>query len=257
MWSDVVELRNFYRSRIGGTAHRMIRDHVRAGWEDVTGMNVLGIGYPTPYLGQFRSEAQRVLAVMPARQGVIRWPSEGANLAALADEAELPLPDLSIDRVLLVHALESAEQLRPMLREIWRVMADGGRMIAVVPNRTGIWARLDRTPFGHGHPYSQSQLSRLLRDAMFNPAAALRPVRAAEPPAGPPRGGAGVGAHRRTLVSPPGGRAHRGGDQADLRRDAGRRVRAQARARAAAGKSPAGSLDWRTGRSGRSPWRVR
>ena len=172
MWSDVVELRNFYRSRIGGTAHRMIRDHVRAGWEDVTGMNVLGIGYPTPYLGQFRSEAQRVLAVMPARQGVIRWPSEGANLAALADEAELPLPDLSIDRVLLVHALESAEQLRPMLREIWRVMADGGRMIAVVPNRTGIWARLDRTPFGHGHPYSQSQLSRLLRDAMFNPAAA-------------------------------------------------------------------------------------
>ncbi|MDE0333987.1 MAG: methyltransferase domain-containing protein [Defluviicoccus sp.] len=172
MWSDVVELRNFYRSRMGGTAHRTIRDHVRAYWEDVTGMNVLGIGYPTPYLGQFRSEAERVLAVMPARQGVIRWPGEGSNLAALADEAELPLPDLSMDRVILVHALESAEQLRPMLREVWRVMADGGRMIAVVPNRTGIWARLDRTPFGHGHPYSQSQLSSLLRDAMFNPVAA-------------------------------------------------------------------------------------
>ena len=172
MWSDVVELRNFYRSRIGRAAQRVIRDHVRECWSGVAGMNVLGIGYPTPYLGQFRAEAERAICVMPARQGVIRWPGEGANLAALADEAELPLPDLSMDRVILVHALESAEQLRPMLREVWRVMADGARLVVVVPNRTGIWARLDRTPFGHGHPYTQSQLSRLLRDAMFNPVAA-------------------------------------------------------------------------------------
>ena len=172
MWTDVVELRNFYRSRIGGVARRAIRNHVRSCWGEVTGMSVLGIGYPTPYLGQFRAEAERVIAVMPARQGVIRWPGEGGNLAALADEAELPLPDLSMDRVILVHALESSEQLRPMLREVWRVMADGARLVVVVPNRTGIWARLDRTPFGHGHPYSQSQLSRLLRDAMFNPVAA-------------------------------------------------------------------------------------
>ncbi len=172
MWTDVVDLRNFYRSRIGGVARRAIRNHVRACWGEVNGMSVLGIGYPTPYLGQFRAEAERVVAVMPARQGVIRWPGEGANLAALADEAELPLPDLSMDRVILVHALESAEQLRPMLREVWRVMADGARLIVVVPNRTGIWARLDRTPFGHGHPYSQSQLSLLLKDAMFNPVAA-------------------------------------------------------------------------------------
>ena len=172
MWSDVVELRTFYRSRIGGSARRVIRDHLRACWGEVGGMSVLGIGYPTPYLGQFRAEAERVIAVMPARQGVIRWPGEGANLAALADEAELPLPDLSMDRVILVHALESSEQLRPMLREVWRVTADGGRLVVVVPNRTGIWARLDRTPFGHGHPYTQSQLFRLLRDAMFSPVSA-------------------------------------------------------------------------------------
>ncbi len=169
MWSDAVELRNFYRSRIGGVAHRAIRGHVRAFWSDATGMSVLGIGYTTPYLGQFRPEAERVVAVMPPRQGVLRWPGEGPNLAALADESELPLPDLSMDRVILVHALEATEQLRPMLREVWRVMADGARLIIVVPNRTGIWARLDRTPFGQGHPYSQTQLSRLLRDAMFNP----------------------------------------------------------------------------------------
>jgi hypothetical protein len=41
--------------------------------------------------------------------------------------------------------------------------------LIVVPNRRGLWARLDRTPFGHGHPYTASQLSRLLRDNLFTP----------------------------------------------------------------------------------------
>jgi hypothetical protein len=74
-----------------------------------------------------------------------------------------------MDRVLMVHSLECAEQLRHMLREVWRVMSDSGRLIIVAPNRRGIWARLERSPFAHGQPYSQGQLSRLLRDNMFTP----------------------------------------------------------------------------------------
>lgn len=57
-----------------------------------------------------------------------------------------------------------------MLREAWRVLAGGGRLIIVVPNRRGLWARRDMTPFGYGHPYSAGQLSRLLRDCLFTPA---------------------------------------------------------------------------------------
>jgi SAM-dependent methyltransferase len=89
----------------------------------------------------------------------------------LADETELPLPDRSVDRALLVHALESTEQVRATLREVWRVLADGGRLLVVTPNRRGIWARLERTPFGQGRPYTPSQLNRLLRDNMFTPMA--------------------------------------------------------------------------------------
>lgn len=169
MWSNVADLRNFYRSKTGRLARRVIRDHLRTRWTETRDMNVLGVGYAIPYLDAFRNEATRVISVMPARQGVLRWPADAPNATALADEAELPLPDMSMDRVLLVHALESSEQLRPMLREIWRVMADGARLLAVVPNRTGIWARLDRTPFGHGHPYTNAQISMLLRDTMFDP----------------------------------------------------------------------------------------
>jgi len=109
---------------------------------------------------------------MPASLGVLRWPPHGRNLVVLADEGELPFADYSIDRVLLIHGLETADETRALLKEIWRILAGGGRVLIVVPNRRGIWARLDRTPFGFGHPYTVAQLSRLLRDCMFTPVSA-------------------------------------------------------------------------------------
>jgi SAM-dependent methyltransferase len=169
MHDDVVDLRDFYATSLGQVARRMIRRRLRLLWPDVGNLRVLGIGYTAPYLRLFQGEAERILALMPAAQGVIKWPSDGPNLVALADEAELPLPDNAIDRVLLIHALEGTEQVRNLLKEIWRVLAGGGRLLVVAPNRRGIWARLDRTPFGHGHPYTPAQLARLLRDERFTP----------------------------------------------------------------------------------------
>ena len=52
---------------------------------------------------------------------------------------------------------------------MWRVLASGGRLLAVVPNRRGLWARMDTTPFGHGRPYSRSQINQLLRETWFTP----------------------------------------------------------------------------------------
>ena len=166
---DVVDLRDFYLTALGQVARRMIRRRVRLIWPDLSGARLLGLGYATPYLRPFRSEAERVIAMMPASQGVLTWPREGPNAAALTDEGELPLQDYSIDRVLLVHGLELSEQIGPLLKEIWRVMAGGGRLMVVVPNRRGIWARIDGTPFGQGHPYTPAQLSQLLREADFTP----------------------------------------------------------------------------------------
>lgn len=169
MHSDVLDLREFYNTAMGHVARRMIRRRLRELWPNVNGQVILGLGYATPYLRPFREEADRVMALMPAAQGAIFWPREGPGLVALADEAELPLPDMSVDLVLVVHGLEGTQQLRPMMREIWRVMAGGGRLVTVVPNRRGLWARADWTPFGHGFPYSSSQLKQLLRESMFVP----------------------------------------------------------------------------------------
>jgi SAM-dependent methyltransferase len=166
---DVVDLRSFYSQRLGTVARRYIGRGIRKHFGDVRGMRILGIGYPTPYLGLFREEAERCLAFMPAAQGVMRWPSNQPGLAALVDELAIPLQDSEIDRVLLVHALEMSQDVGALLREVWRVLAAGGRLLVVVPNRRGLWARMDNNPFGHGRPYSRSQVTQLLRETWFTP----------------------------------------------------------------------------------------
>jgi SAM-dependent methyltransferase len=237
MHDDVVDLRDFYATSLGQVARRMIRRRLRAIWPNLANMRVVGIGYCTPYLRLFEGEAERVFALMPAPQGVLAWPPDGPSAVALADEAELPLPDYSVDRVLLVHAVEASEQVRVLLKEVWRVLAGGGRIVVVVPNRRGIWARLDRTPFGHGHPYTPGQLSRLLREERFTPerSRALHPADALAHGAAL---GARLGEARRALVHAFRRRRHDRGLEADLRgeADAGPRA-AQA---PGAGANPAG-----------------
>jgi len=82
---------------------------------------------------------------------------------------ELPILDSSVDFVLVVHGLELTDHLADMLQEIWRVLAPQGRALLVVPNRRGVWARFDSTPFGHGRPFSELQLTQMLREARFSP----------------------------------------------------------------------------------------
>ena len=126
MWQDVSYLRRFYATPLGHIARRLIRSRLRELWPETAGQRVLAIGYGTPYMRPFQESAERTVAVMPALQGVTHWPSGGPGLVTLSEEDALPFPDNAFDRVLLVHAVESSEQLRRMLREVWRVLAGEG-----------------------------------------------------------------------------------------------------------------------------------
>jgi SAM-dependent methyltransferase len=169
MRQDVVDLHRFYASSIGQAARRLIRRRLRVMWSDVRGMRVLGFGYATPYLRPFIGEAERVMAFMPARQGCVHWPTDEQNRVALTEETMLPLPDSSVDRILLVHMVEHSDSMRRLMRECWRVLTPNGRMIVVTPNRSSLWSWSEKTPFGFGHPYSVSQLQNLMRENMFLP----------------------------------------------------------------------------------------
>lgn len=167
MHSDIVDLREFYLTPLGRTVRRLLRAHLHRLWPHLRGECVLTLGYGTPLLRPLLEEAQTLLAFMPATQGVAYWPREGPNRACLVDCDDLPLADNSVDRIILLHALEGVADPYEMMREIGRVLKSGGRILMMVPNRTGWWAHSDKTPFGHGQPYSASQLRRLLREHGF------------------------------------------------------------------------------------------
>ena len=155
---------DFYASAPGRVAAALVAERLQRFWPALPGLSVLGVGYPLPYLETWRADAERcVAAVLP---GVGRaWPHEPG--ACLGADGALPFPDLCFDRVLLVHALERSDEPPRLLRDVWRVLRDGGRLIVVAPNRRGAWAHGERTPFGPGQPYSRSDLERLLAGHQF------------------------------------------------------------------------------------------
>ena len=167
MTADVHGAADFYGTARGAVAAGLLRERLALLWPDLAGQSVLGIGYAAPYLRPWREQAARCIALTPAQAGVARWPLGARNLSCTAEEDALPFADLTFDRVLLVHGLETAENARSMLREIWRVLKDDGRLLVVAPNRRGLWAYVETTPFGHGQPYSPGQVGRLLAASLF------------------------------------------------------------------------------------------
>lgn len=176
MRNEVDVLKAFYASPLGEVAARQISRRAAELWPNLKDQTIIGIGYPTPVLEAIATEAgaERIAAFMPGAQGAWRWPENADGLTSLVSETELPLADRSVDRVLLLHALEDTEALRPFLREIWRVLTDSGRVLAITASRRGLWCRADSTPFGAGRPYSMQQLRNTLEQAMFAPEAEAR-----------------------------------------------------------------------------------
>ncbi|MCM2293487.1 class I SAM-dependent methyltransferase [Allorhizobium sp. BGMRC 0089] len=171
MHVDIVDLRQFYHSPLGRLTGQSITMALASIWPPLPEERLVGLGYSIPYLDHFRADTERTFAFMPAGQGAVNWPPGELSATALVFDEELPLPDSSIDRVLMVHSLEFAENPRETLKEIWRILAPGGRLVIVVPNRRGVWARMEHTPFGSGRPYSRGQLTELLRETNFTPGA--------------------------------------------------------------------------------------
>ena len=163
MHLDVTELRNFYyRTSLGRAVQRAVRSQMLSLWPDARGMTVAGYGFAVPLLRPYLGQARRVISLMPAQQGVMPWPAGMPNILVLCDEGSWPLPAGIADRLVLLHGLEASDHSTTVMEEAHRVLADMGRVLFIVPNRRGLWAQRDVTPFGHGRTYSLGQIETLL-----------------------------------------------------------------------------------------------
>jgi SAM-dependent methyltransferase len=170
MHLDVQDLRNFYyRSALGRAAQTSLRERMLEIWPEAKGQTVVGYGFAAPLLRPYLADARRVVALMPGPQGVMPWPSGMPNVSVLSEETLWPLETGHVDKLVLLHGLETSERASDLLEECWRVLGPGGRALFIVPNRGGLWARRDRTPFGFGRPYSTGQLETQLHKHQFLP----------------------------------------------------------------------------------------
>ncbi len=165
MHTDVENVSRFYQSRLGQMAQMCIARRLSALWPDVRGLDVLALGYGTPYIAPWQGSARRLVNAMPARQGVEQWPAAGPVQATLVSPLALPFGANCFDRVLVIHHLEEAMDPAAYLSQIAKTMTANGRMVLVVPHRMGVWSVAARTPFGHGRAFSLLQMRQLLDQA--------------------------------------------------------------------------------------------
>ncbi len=168
MHQDVCFLRDFYyTTTLGRAAQKAMRDQLQARWPDARGMSVAGFGFAAPLMRPFLRDAKRVISLMPGQQGVMHWPAETANHSVLVQETSWPLATDSLDRLVILHGIETSERPAALMEEAARVLKVGAKIILVVPNRSGLWARRDGTPFALGRPYSLGQVETLLVEHGF------------------------------------------------------------------------------------------
>ena len=170
MRRSIEDLRTFYGEPAGALARRLLARRLDDAWGEAASCDVLGIGYATPWLDAFVG-ARRVVAAMPGGQGVELWPPAGRNRTVLVDDRRLPFAAGSFDRILLVHALEEADDAAALLLEAVRTLSPAGRIILIAAARGGMWSRVEATPFGYGRPFTRRQLERLVRGAGLEPTA--------------------------------------------------------------------------------------
>lgn len=168
MRQDAVSIQRFYDSSLGRAAARVLSGKLYDLWGHPTGQSMLGVGYALPILEEFTGHTSHLVAAVHADHGPVSWnPNGRGNAAVTVGEDRLPFIDGQFDRVIVLHGLEECANPRTFLRELWRITAPEGRIVLSASNRSGLWARATKTPFGHGRPWSRPQLINLLSGGLF------------------------------------------------------------------------------------------
>jgi SAM-dependent methyltransferase len=175
MDSNIIDIRDFYQTPLGG----MFRYFLKKSLDKIAtpaGARTLIMGYMAPY-GLNTHHTAAVMG-MPARMGGISWCplNHNDNQSVLLEPESLPFPDQTFDKIYVMHCLEYTQSPEQFLKELWRVLTPEGRIIFIVPNRRGLWARVDNSPLGHGIPYTMTQLKRLLNNNGFVPITKFRAI---------------------------------------------------------------------------------
>lgn len=129
---NILELKQFYDSAKGHNTCRIIRKIISNHWRFAVNETIAGYGFALPYL-PILAERNKLIAFCPAQMGAM---SIEQNIAvALIEENLLPLKNESLERILLIHAIESCQNPDELFAEFWRVLKPYGRVLIFAENK--------------------------------------------------------------------------------------------------------------------------
>ena len=128
MADNALQLKNFYDSAKGHKQCRIIREKIMRRWPYISKERIIGFGFTLPYLPMFTTE-NNVLALTTQTLGALDM--HQGILSVMADEAQLPLRNEVIDKIIAAHALENAADANELLFEFWRVLKPYGKILFI------------------------------------------------------------------------------------------------------------------------------
>lgn len=107
------------------------------------------------------------------RPGICTWGEKdhlsdaGARGDFVYTDDSWPFKQEEIASVIMLHSFEFLTHPDAFVATLWQSLVSDGELVLFVPNRSGLWARGDRNPFGQGKPYSKRQIVSLLNKGGF------------------------------------------------------------------------------------------
>jgi SAM-dependent methyltransferase len=139
-------------------------DQVLDGTDNPTILDVgCGTGATTGFLERYGEVTGVDISPLAVKHGR----EQGRTRLCLADGGQLPFVEGSFDLVTALDLLEHLENESMGLREMWRVLKGGGRLLAVVPAFPLLWSDFDEFS-GHYRRYTSGQLRETIELAGFD-----------------------------------------------------------------------------------------
>ena len=153
---DIAKIHRFYKSPLGKWVSSLVRDKVKT--DDVS--DVLWLGY-----GQ---EFRRPTDIWGITEANLDLSLEGHSNLLFYQSDLFPFAANSFNKIVVLHGFEFSKDPVNFLHNIWDALEGEGEFHMIVPNRSGFWARGEKTPFGEGRPYSLNQIYKLLVQTGFS-----------------------------------------------------------------------------------------
>ena len=160
--SEIANLDQFYHSPAGRLVSYLLRRQLQSKLSLEADIDRLGFGYPFMLMPK-----SNLPVLVPSEMGALAYGAPMNILTSSVHSHAWPIASESMNQIIMCHGLEYCFDGAACLSEANRVLASAGELFLIVPNRRSLWVRDDKTPLGHGRPFSKGQITKLLTKTGF------------------------------------------------------------------------------------------